>query len=78
MLHLGGTRIMGIFVTMNAKQGVEMFNIINPRIIAIPVHYNDYDVFKSSLEDFKAEIKKAGLDNRVHYLTAGDTYNFKI
>ncbi|HYF99351.1 MAG TPA: hypothetical protein VD815_04610 [Candidatus Saccharimonadales bacterium] len=67
---------MGIFVTMNPKQGVEMFYIINPRI-AIPVHYNDYDVFISSLEDFKAEIKKAGLDNRVHYLTPGDTY-FKI
>lgn len=77
LLHFGGTRIMGIFVTMNAKQGVEMFNIINPRI-AIPVHYNDYDVFKSSLEDFKAEIKKAGLDNRVHYLTHGDTYILKM
>lgn len=77
LLHLGGTRIMGIFVTMNGKQGVEMFNIINPRI-AIPIHYNDYDVFKSPLEDFKAEIKNAGLDNRVHYLTHGDTYNFKV
>lgn len=77
LLHLGGTRIMGIFVTMNGKQGVEMFNIINPKI-AIPIHYNDYDVFKSPLEDFKAEIKKAGLDNRVHYLTHGDTYNFKM
>lgn len=77
LLHLGGTRIMGIFVTMNGKQGVEMFNIINPRI-AIPVHYDDYDVFKSPIEDFKAEIKNAGLVNRVHYLTHGDTYNFKV
>jgi L-ascorbate metabolism protein UlaG (beta-lactamase superfamily) len=77
LLHLGGTRIMGIFVTMNAKQGVEMFKIISPRV-AIPVHYNDYDVFKSPLDDFKAEIKQAGLDNRVHYLTHGDTYNFNV
>ena len=66
-----------IFVTMNLKQRVEMFNIINPRI-AIPVHYPGYDVFKSSLEDFKTEIKKAGLDNRVHYLTSEDTYIFKM
>lgn len=77
LLHLGGTRIMGIFVTMNAKQGVEMFRIISPRV-AIPVHYNDYDVFKSPLDDFKAEIRKAGFDNRVHYLTHGDTYNFNV
>lgn len=77
LLHMGGTRIMGIFVTMNAKQGVEMFRIISPRV-AIPVHYNDYDVFKSPLDDFKAEIRKAGFDNRVHYLTHGDTYNFNV
>ena len=68
---------MGILVTMNAEHDVKMFNIINPRI-AIPVHYYDYDVFKSFLEDFKSEIKKAGLDNRVHYLTHEDTYNFKM
>jgi L-ascorbate metabolism protein UlaG (beta-lactamase superfamily) len=77
LLHLGGTRVMGILVTMNAKQGVKMFNMIGPRM-AIPIHYNDYDVFKSPLEDFQKEIKKAGLDNRIHYLTHGETYNFKL
>jgi L-ascorbate metabolism protein UlaG (beta-lactamase superfamily) len=43
---------MGILVTMDAKEGLEMFNIINPKK-ATPIHYNDYDVFTSPLEDFQ-------------------------
>jgi len=54
-----------------------MFNTINPRM-AIPIHYNDYDVFKSPLGDFQKEIEKAGLDNRIYYLTHGETYSFKL
>jgi L-ascorbate metabolism protein UlaG (beta-lactamase superfamily) len=49
------------------------FNIINPRK-AIPIHYNDYDVFKSPLEDFQREVKKAGLEDRIHYLYHGETH----
>ncbi|MDQ4074304.1 MAG: MBL fold metallo-hydrolase [Thermoproteota archaeon] len=75
LLHLGGTRIMGILVTMDAEQGTRMLNIINPKI-AIPIHYNDYDVFKSPIEDFKNEVKKIGLEGRVKYLSHGDTYTF--
>lgn len=77
LLHLGGTRVMGIMVTMDAKEGLEMFNIINPRK-AIPIHYNDYDVFKSSLEDFKLEVKKARLEDRIHFLHHGETYSFEV
>jgi L-ascorbate metabolism protein UlaG (beta-lactamase superfamily) len=77
LLHLGGTRVMGIMVTMDAKEGLEMFNVINPRK-AIPIHYNDYDVFKSSLEDFKLEVKKARLEDRIHFLHHGETYTFEI
>lgn len=31
LFHLGGTRIMGILLTMDAEQGVEAIRIINPR-----------------------------------------------
>jgi L-ascorbate metabolism protein UlaG (beta-lactamase superfamily) len=61
----------GIMVTMDAKEGIEMFKIINPKK-AIPIHYNDYDVFQSPLEDFKRRVKEEGLEVRVHYLTHGD------
>jgi L-ascorbate metabolism protein UlaG (beta-lactamase superfamily) len=77
LLHLGGTTIMGIMVTMDAKQGINMFKLIDPKK-AIPIHYNDYDVFKSSLDDFKKEVKENGLENRIHYLSHGESYTFNI
>jgi L-ascorbate metabolism protein UlaG (beta-lactamase superfamily) len=77
LLHLGGTKVLGILVTMDAKQGVEAIRIIEPRT-AIPIHYNDYTVFKSPLEDFEQAVTEAGLEERVHYLAHGDTYEFEI
>ncbi len=77
LLHLGGTRVLGILVTMDAEQGVEAMRILDPRT-AIPIHYNDYTAFKSSLEDFKRAVSDAGLEDRVHYLSHGDTYEFGV
>jgi L-ascorbate metabolism protein UlaG (beta-lactamase superfamily) len=78
LLHLGGTMILGVvMVTMDANQGVEAIRIVEPRT-AIPIHYNDYTVFKSPLEDFKRAVAEAGLEERVHYLSHGDTYNFEV
>lgn len=77
LLHLGGTRALGILVTMDAKQGVEMVRIINPTV-AVPIHYNDYTVFKSSLEDFQREVQAAGLEDRMRYLHHGETYTFGV
>ena len=77
LLHLGGTRVLGIMVTMDAKQGVEAMKIIDPKA-AIPIHYNDYSVFKSPLEDFKRAVNEAGLEDRVHYLAHGETHEFEV
>lgn len=76
LLHLGGTRVLGILVTMDGKQGVELIKMVRPRR-SIPIHFNDYDVFTSPLSDFEAEVAAAGLQDRVHYLNHGDTYNFR-
>ncbi len=76
LLHLGGTRILGAFkVTMDGKDGVQMMQIVKPKK-TIPIHYNDYDVFKSPLSEFAREVKAAGLDEGVVYLAHGDTYIF--
>jgi L-ascorbate metabolism protein UlaG (beta-lactamase superfamily) len=76
LLHLGGTRILGVFkVTMDAQDGVQLLQIIQPHH-AIPIHYNDYDVFKSPLADFAREVKAAGWEDRVTYLAHGATYQF--
>jgi L-ascorbate metabolism protein UlaG (beta-lactamase superfamily) len=77
LFHLGGTRIMGVMLTMDDKQGVEAIKLINPKK-AIPIHYNDYDVFKSPLEDFKKAADEAGLTEKLIYLSHGDTYDFEI
>lgn len=77
LLHLGGTRILGLLVTMDAEQGIEAMRIIDPRT-AVPIHYNDYTVFKSPLEDFKEAVAKAGLEDRVKYLVHGDIYEFEV
>ncbi len=77
ILHLGGTRALGILVTMDGEQGVEMLKLLEPKI-AIPIHYNDYTVFKSPLSDFQREVKAAGWEGRIRYLKHGETYNFEV
>ncbi len=77
LLHLGGTRVLGVLVTMDAAQGVEMIKIVAPTR-SIPIHYNDYTVFKSPLADFQAAVNAAGLDRRVSYLNHGDSYDFEV
>jgi L-ascorbate metabolism protein UlaG (beta-lactamase superfamily) len=78
LFHLGQTTILGlVMVTMDAAQGVEAIRIIDPDE-AIPIHMDDYDVFKFSLEDFKRRVSEAGLADRVHYLERGETYTFAV
>lgn len=77
LLHLGGTRIFGVMLTMDAKQGVQAIEIIAPST-SIPIHYDDYTVFKSPLEDFKQAVTAAGLENKVKYLNRGETYKFSV
>jgi L-ascorbate metabolism protein UlaG (beta-lactamase superfamily) len=77
LLHLGGTEVLGIMVTMDGAQGVEMMRLVDPRH-AIPIHYDDYDVFKSPLSDFQREVEAAGFADRVTYLARGETYTFRL
>jgi L-ascorbate metabolism protein UlaG (beta-lactamase superfamily) len=78
LLHLGGTRILGVFkVTMDGADGVQLLQIMQPRR-AIPIHYDDYDVFKSPLADFARRVEAAGWADRVTYLAHGAIYRFVI
>jgi L-ascorbate metabolism protein UlaG (beta-lactamase superfamily) len=77
LLHLGGTKVLGILLTMDARQGVAALRLIGPRL-AIPIHYNDYTVFKSPLRDFVAAVRAAGLAQKVRLLKHGDTYEFTV
>jgi L-ascorbate metabolism protein UlaG (beta-lactamase superfamily) len=77
LIHLGGTKAFGILLTMDGKQGVEAIQIIAPQT-AIPIHFNDYTVMKSPLEEFMQAVTAAGLDQTVRYLSHGDTYALEI
>ena len=41
LLHLGGTRVFGMLVPMDAAQGVRLLQLLHPDL-AIPIHYGDY------------------------------------
>lgn len=82
LIHLGGTTIPSpnmplLMVTMNAEQGLELVRLINPDL-TIPIHFDDYDVFLSPLDDFKKVMQEAGLSDKVLYLDRKDQYRFKV
>lgn len=64
-------------MTNARKTSQDVEQLIAPQV-AIPIHYNDYEVFKSPLEDFKAAVIKAGLQSQVKYLNHGDIYTFEV
>jgi L-ascorbate metabolism protein UlaG (beta-lactamase superfamily) len=59
LVHLGGTRILGLLVTMDGKQGADLVELVGPKTV-YPIHYDDYTVMKSPLEDFLAETARRG------------------
>ncbi|KAL5344208.1 hypothetical protein ACLOAV_010826 [Pseudogymnoascus australis] len=78
LIHLGGTTIPGpnmplLMVTMDAFQGLQLLQLVKPDI-TIPIHYDDYDVFRGPLKDFKQAVRDAGLENKVVYLDRKDQY----
>jgi L-ascorbate metabolism protein UlaG (beta-lactamase superfamily) len=75
VLHLGGTRIAGVLLTMDADQGVRMMRTV-PAARTLPVHYDDYGVFRSPLADFAERVRAEGLLSRVRWLARGETYEF--
>lgn len=78
LLHLGGTKLLGLLtVTMDAAQGVAAIRLLRPHA-AIPIHYNDYTVFKSPLDDFKRAMERANLPTRIVYLSHGEAYAFQV
>lgn len=76
LLHLGGTRLLGMLkVTMDGEDGARMLQLVGPHHV-IPIHFNDYDVFKSPLSEFQQAVKALGLQNKITYLKHGDSYSF--
>lgn len=76
LVHAGGTTLLGTVVTMTGEQAVRAVEIIHPRH-AVPIHYNDYSVFQSGLDDIKQAAAASSTSAEFHYLHHGDTYHFR-
>lgn len=77
LVHLGGTRIFGVTLTMPGRDGVQAIRLVRPRQ-AVPIHYDDYTVFKSPLSDFRQAADAAGLQQIVRYVAPGETHAFTV
>jgi L-ascorbate metabolism protein UlaG (beta-lactamase superfamily) len=75
LIHTGGTTFLVTVVTMTGEQGVKAVEITKPRI-AIPIHYNDFSVFLSGLDDFKKAARASTTSTEFVYLAHGETYKF--
>ncbi len=73
MVHVGGTTLPGGFVvTMIGAEAVECLQRIRPRV-AVPVHYDDYGVFKSGLDDVRKAVGSAGREVEMRYVRRGES-----
>jgi L-ascorbate metabolism protein UlaG (beta-lactamase superfamily) len=74
--HLGGTKALGVTVTMDARQGADLVELLRPPV-TVPVHFDDYDRFKSPLGDFVAEVGRRELPGQVRTAQRGETISLR-
>ena len=74
--HLGGTRALGLTVTMDAGQGADLVEMLRPPV-TVPVHYDDYDRFASTLGDFVTEVRRRGLPGELRAAVRGETISLR-
>lgn len=73
VVHVGGTTLPGGFiVTMTGRDAVDLLQLLRPAH-AVPVHYDDYKVFKSGLDDLRREADRANLDVDMRYVERGQS-----
>lgn len=74
LVHLGGTRIAGITLTLDGPGGAALLRMVAPRA-AIPVHFDDYTVFRSPLSEFREAVGGRSGSTEIVYLGRGETYH---
>jgi len=72
VVHLGGTRVLAHMVTMDDHQGVDFMRRVQPRQ-AVPIHHDDYRVFRSPVTDFLGLASKAGMAEQIRVVGRGQT-----
>jgi L-ascorbate metabolism protein UlaG (beta-lactamase superfamily) len=79
ILHLGGTRLpaggrlpFGLTVTMDGVQGAGAVEVLGLAKV-IPVHFDDYGVFASPLSEFRNEMTRRDMADRIIEIGRGET-----
>ena len=71
VVHLGGTRVLGLLVTMDDRQGADLLELLEPTV-AVPIHHDDYTVFRSPLSDFLETCRRRQLRTQVRPVSRGE------
>jgi L-ascorbate metabolism protein UlaG (beta-lactamase superfamily) len=74
--HLGGTKALGVTVTMDGRQGADLVELLKPPV-TVPVHYDDYDRFASPLGDFVREVAARRAPGEIRAVARGDTISLR-
>jgi L-ascorbate metabolism protein UlaG (beta-lactamase superfamily) len=77
VIHLGGTRAFGLLVTMDGDQGSQLVDLLHPPV-TVPVHYDDYTLFRSPLSDFLAACRTRGLEGGIRTVARGETVDLTV
>ena len=74
--HLGGTKALGLTVTMDGRQGADLVDLLTPRV-TVPVHFDDYSRFASPLGDFVEEVLRRRAPGEIRTVHRGDTISLR-
>ncbi|GGM87668.1 hypothetical protein GCM10011609_25380 [Lentzea pudingi] len=77
VVHLGGTKVLGLLLTMDGRQGADLVELLGPET-TVPVHYEEYGVMKSPLSDFTGEIARREAGLVVQVVARGETFGLPI
>jgi L-ascorbate metabolism protein UlaG (beta-lactamase superfamily) len=72
VIHLGGTRVLGVTVTMDARQGADLVDLLAPTV-TVPIHYDDYTAFRSPLVDFVTEVARRAPATQLRVVERGQS-----
>ncbi|GAB2986061.1 MBL fold metallo-hydrolase [Amycolatopsis acidiphila] len=72
IVHLGGTRVLGVLVTMDDRQGVRLLELLRPAH-AVPVHFDDYANFTSPVSNFLQAVAEQKPATAVRMLRRGES-----
>ncbi len=76
LIHLGGTKLAGMLLTMDDEQGASLTELVRPRI-TLPIHHNDYRVMKSPLSDYLARCRERNIAG-VWTIERGETVDLPV